>query len=142
MLYKILLAVIILPSFAAAVFAQEAVTEPSPSPKPAVKRRGLDQWGLSNGVRLPASSSRADSSESPTEVEPVTQSVFTTIYQIGESASFLESELARALEENAEISARSPFGKFFRHRIEGIYRLSETHRFTRSACCRRQSVSA
>jgi len=104
-------------------------TEPIPAPKPAVKRRTFDQFDLSNGGPLLSGSSIIESSEPPSTIEPVDQLLFDTINQIGESASFLQDELARALQQHAEISQNSQFGKFFIHRMNGIMNLSETHRF-------------
>lgn len=108
--------------------AQSASTEPSPTPKPAAVRRTFDQFDLSNGP-LSSSSSTVESYDQPTTIEPVEQLLFDTINQIGESASFLQEQLDRAIKEHAEISQDSPFGRFFIHRMNGIMNLSETHRF-------------
>ena len=107
MLYRSSLVVFVVLIVAIATLAQDSPA-PSPSPKPAAKRRGLDQFGLSNGI-LASGSPMVDSSGSPATVEPVDKNVFDTIGQLGESALFLQEELARGLRENVEISAGSPF---------------------------------
>jgi hypothetical protein len=115
----------------ASAFSQTASSpapDPTPSSRPAAKRRTFDQFDLSNGIRLPSSSQTVAGDGTPAVAEPVAQGLFDTIDQINESAVFLQGELASALEQNVEISARSQFGKFFTHRMDGIMMLSETSR--------------
>jgi hypothetical protein len=122
---------LIIVAVSASVFAQTTSSpspDPTPSPRPATKRRTFDQFDLSNGIRLPSSSSSADGNATPAVIEPVEQGLYDTINQINESAVFLQGELVSALAENVEISARSQFGKFFTHRMDGIMMLSETSR--------------
>jgi hypothetical protein len=121
----------ILVALSAAVFSQTASSpapDPTPSPRPAAKRRTFDQFDLSNGIRLPSSTPSVYGDGAPAVAEPVDQGLFDTISQINESAVFLQGELASALEQKVEISARSQFGKFFTHRMDGIMMLSETSR--------------
>jgi hypothetical protein len=121
----------ILVAISASAFSQTTsspVPDPTPSPRPAAKRRTFDQFDLSNGIRLPSSSSSADGNGTPAVIEAVNQGLYDTINQINESAVFLQGELASALAQNVEISARSQFGKSFTHRMDGIMMLSETSR--------------
>jgi hypothetical protein len=121
----------VLVAISGSVFSQTTSSpspDPTPSPRPAAKRRTFDQFDLSNGIRLPSSSSTADGNGTPAVTEAVDQGLYNTINQINESAVFLQAELASALAQNVEISARSEFGKFFRHRMDGIMMLSETSR--------------
>jgi len=88
-------------ALSACAFSQttpSATADPSPTPKPATKRRTFDQFDLSNGSRLISGSSTLDGYGTPTTVEQVDQGLFDTISQISESALFLEWELAKALE--------------------------------------------
>jgi hypothetical protein len=121
----------VLVAISGSVFSQTTSSpspDPTPSPRPAAKRRTFDQFDLSNGIRLPSSSSTADGNGTPAVTEAIDQDLYNTINQINESAVFLQGELASALAQNVEISARSEFGKFFRHRMDGIMMLSETSR--------------
>ena len=128
--FGILLLVILVLTITA--IAQESTTSPSvpePTPKPAVKGRTFDQFDLNNGGPLLSSRSSANGYEAPAAViEPVDQFLFDMINQIDESASFLQEQLAKAVNEHAAISQDSQFGKFFIHRMNGIMALSETHR--------------
>ena len=88
MLNRFVLANIVVLLLAAATIAQEpavAKPEPTPAPKPAVKRRTFDQFDLSNGIGR-------SNSAAPSVTEFVDQQTFDGIAHMVKYAAQIESE--------------------------------------------------
>lgn len=113
----LLLMLLVLPS---AAIAQESSTSPQPTPRPAVRRPGLDQFGLSSGVLSGTQSGEASASARAIPTEKVDESTYEIISQVTEKSRFMEGELLRALQGNVDISPNSKFHKYFMHHVGGL----------------------
>ena len=103
-LYLVPVVLIALASLAFGQTAQTPAAEPKPAPKPTVKRRGLDQFGLSRGVLSSSGNGSSASYESgATSVsEPVDQKLIYLLSSVADHLRGLETGYRLAYEKRKE----------------------------------------
>ncbi len=102
-LFTILLIVIALSVSTFGQTTPAATAEPTPTPKPAIKRRGLDQFGLSSGVLSSSGSESLAGYESADAVsEPVASNLGDLLRSVGDHLQGLETGYRQAYEKRKE----------------------------------------
>jgi len=135
---KVTILAVVLLGLASVAFGQSSqpapVPESTPVPKPSVKRRGLDQFGLSSGAfstNTPANANRdAAVGLEPVAKEYLDPSTFDIIVVSMEKSQFLEEELLRVLqrEPGVDMSEGSPFSQYCLRHIVGVMHVSAVQR--------------
>jgi hypothetical protein len=125
MLYRSILVVFVGLIVATATFAQDS-SAPSPSPKPAAKRRTFDQFDLSDGVRVGGRSISDSTLSGPAVVETVDAQMYDGIKRMVEYASRIEQEYR----DSAGVDPSDFFApdRVLERKLPALYRIAEMFR--------------